>query len=83
MINRWDMEFLKDKKFKVITTSEAQEEDWKTALAHHIKPIPKGVELVCTIFTNLYGTYLSAEYRGRNYNIDPKICDFVEVIGAR
>lgn len=76
--------FFKERKFKVRTSQDAIEEDLKTALAQDIKPVPKGTDLVVDhVLHNFYGTYLCAEYNGRMYNINPRNCDFVEIIMAR
>jgi len=73
-----------EKKFMVRTSKDAPEEDWKTALAQDIKPVPKGTDLVVDhILHNFYGTYLCTEYNGKMYNIDPRNCDFVGIITAR
>lgn len=70
--------FYKEKPFTVRTAKEVHDEDWKTAMAHNIPPIPAETELVIKkTCINYYGIWLMAEYNGNLYYIDPMKCDFV------
>ena len=68
--------FFKDKPFTVTTVKDVQDEDWKTAIAHNLKPIPAGTELQVTYYLNFYGEYFKAEYNGHIYYIRPRDCNF-------
>ena len=64
----------------VRTVRSTPEEDWKTALAHHIQPIPKDTTLlVHGWLDNFYGRFLQVEYQGRNYSVDPKNLEFLSI----
>lgn len=54
--------------YKAITNTAIEDEDWKTASALGIKPIPKGtvVEVIGT-FQNYYGNYIKVKYNGYTY----------------
>lgn len=54
--------------YKAMTVCEIADEDWKTATALGIKPIPKGtvVEVIGT-FSNFYGTYTKVRYNNYVY----------------
>lgn len=56
------------KPYKAITNTVIQDEDWKTASALGIKPIPKGtiVDVIGT-FQNFYGNYTKVKYQGYTY----------------
>ena len=48
-----------------IVKRETQDEDWKTAIAQHKKPIPAGAEVeVLGITQNLYGDFVDVRYNG-------------------
>lgn len=57
----------------VITTKNAPEEDWRTAIAHNIEPIPKDTCVIVedVVNQNFYGTYIRVRYNNRIYDIDP------------
>ncbi len=64
---------------RVRTVKYAPEEDWKTALAQGIKPIPYGTELnAIGVYRNLYGTFLEVEYNGRCYTIAPRCVEIID-----
>lgn len=70
--------FMIDGPFTVKTVCSAPEEDWKTAVARKIPPIPENTELTVTeIFNNFYGTFVTVKYGDRCYSIDPKNLDYV------
>ena len=54
--------------YKAKTNRNIEDEDWKTALALGIKPIPKGtvVEVIGT-FNNFYGNFVKVKYQGYTY----------------
>ena len=54
--------------YKAKTICEIADEDWKTAAALGIKPIPKGAEVeVIGTYSNFYGTYTKVKYQGYVY----------------
>lgn len=56
----------------VKTVRSTREEDWKTAMVHHIPDIPAGERLlVKDVFRNCYGIWLTVKYKDMNYYIDP------------
>ena len=62
------------------TVRPAVEGDWKTAIAHHIPPIPEGTEIVVKdIFQNFEGVWIAAEYNGRTYSVNPRDCKYVRL----
>lgn len=77
-INLWnaylsDGEYWLRKGCIVETIKETYEQDFKTAIAKGIKPIPKGEKVtVYSVMQNFYGKYLRVFYNGRIYSIDPK-----------
>lgn len=76
--NNGYMGYVVGNKLRVKTTKEVVDEDWKTALVHDIKPIPTGVELICEVYNNCYGTYLKTKYNGQTYYIEPRDCDYID-----
>lgn len=53
-----------------IVKRETQDEDWKTAIAQHKKPIPAGAEVeVLGITQNLYGDFVDVRYNGTRYSV--------------
>lgn len=73
--------FMINAPFIIQLLEDAEEEDFKTRIAHHIKPIPKGTELrVDSILWNSYGTFLEVEYDNRIYSINPKICKYIRML---
>ena len=54
--------------YKAKTNRNIEDEDWKTAVALGIKPIPKGaiVEVIGT-FNNYYGSFIKVRYQGYTY----------------
>ena len=49
--------------YKAITNCLIEDEDWKTASALGIKPIPKGVVVdVIGTFNNYYGSFVKVRY---------------------
>ena len=49
------------------------DEDWKTAIAQHKQPIPAGAKVKITgKLQNLYGDFLTVEYNGTRYTVDPR-----------
>ena len=73
------MDSIRKNPFKVRTVKNCQTEDWKTALAHNIKPIPAGIELTAEVYYNFYGSWLIVRYNDWTYYIDPKSCDFIDL----
>lgn len=72
--------YMIDAPFIIELLEDAEEEDFKTRIARHIKPIPKGTELrVDSILWNYYGTFLEVEYDNRIYSINPKICKYIRM----
>lgn len=71
--------FPSDRPLKVKTIDDTPNENWKDALAHDMKLIPKGTELVVEVFENFYGVFLKVEYNGWIYYISPYLCDFISV----
>lgn len=52
---------------------EITDEDWKTAIAQHKQPIPAGAKVKITgKLQNLYGDFLTVEYNGTRYTVDPR-----------
>lgn len=67
--------------FKVRTVECVQDEDWKTAIAHHKEIIPASTELeVLDVFTNCYGRWLKVIYDNSYYYIDPSKVEYVDTI---
>lgn len=63
----------------VETIKDTFEEDWKTAIVHHIPYIPKGERLkVVDVLQNLYGTFLEVSYNNRIYSVSPRNCKYIE-----
>ena len=59
-----------------IIKREVQDEDWKTAIAQHKKPIPAGAKVkVIEKIENVYGSFYVVEYEGTRYNVKPKDID--------
>ena len=56
------------KPYKAVTNRIIEDEDFKTAAALGIKPIPKNavVEVIGT-FQNYYGNYIKVKYQGYTY----------------
>lgn len=55
---------------------ETQDENWKTAIAQHKKPIPAGAEVkVIEKIENLYGSFYVVEHEGVRYTVKPKDID--------
>lgn len=69
--------FFPNKSFKIKTAREISDEDWKTALAQGIDPIPAGEHLDAEVFNNFYGTFLKVRYKAWWYYINPKDCDYI------
>ena len=69
--------FFPNKSFKIKTAREVSDEDWKTALAHRIEPIPADEHLNAEVFNNYYGTFLKVRYKAWWYYINPKDCDYI------
>lgn len=56
-----------------IAKVEITDEDWKTAIAQHKQPIPAGAKVKITgKLQNLYGDFLTVEYNGTRYTVDPR-----------
>ena len=54
--------------YKAMTNRTIEDEDWKTASALGIKPIPKGVVVdVIGTFNNYYGSFVKVRYQGYTY----------------
>lgn len=65
-------------RFRVKTICECQNEDWKTAIAHHQPRIPEGTELeVKDILQNFYGKFIEVDYQGDRYSLDPKNVEYI------
>ena len=69
--------FFKEKSIRVKTIREAQNEDWKTALAHGKEPIPADEHLDAEVYHNFYGAFLKVRYKAWWYYLNPKDCDFI------
>lgn len=56
-----------------IAKVEITDEDWKTAIAQGKQPIPAGAKVKITgTLQNLYGDFLTVEYNGTRYTVDPR-----------
>jgi hypothetical protein len=84
-IVRWDVWlsdnklYLLDNRCIVETVCDAQHGDWKSVIAHNIKPIPKGTQLkVKSVWRNFEGLWVAVDYDGRNYDISPRELKYVK-----
>mgnify|MGYP003309451150 CR=1 FL=1 len=76
-----DQDYLFDNRriFVLRTVQDTPEEDWKTAVAHSIPPIPKGEYVIfVNVFQNYYGEFMTVEYHGSRYSVNPKNLEYVE-----
>lgn len=68
-----------------IAKVEITDEDWKTAIAQHKQSIPAGAKVKITgKLQNLYGDFLTVEYNGTRYTVDPRkvtVEDIPDTIG--
>ena len=62
----------------VRTVKPTPDEDWKTALAHHIQPIPEGELLVVAGWLfNFYGRFIEISYNRNLYYVDPLNLEYI------
>lgn len=68
-----------------IAKVEITDEDWKTAIAQHKQSITAGAKVKITgKLQNLYGDFLTVEYNGTRYTVDPRkvtVEDIPDTIG--
>ena len=68
-----------DNKCVVETICDAEHGDWKSVIAHNIKPIPKGTQVkVNKVWRNFEGLWVEVDYGGRNYDISPRQLKYVK-----
>ena len=68
-----------DNKCVVETICDAEHGDWKSVIAHNIKPIPKGTQLkVNKVWRNFEGLWVEVDYGGRHYDISPRHLKYVK-----
>ena len=66
-------------RFKVRTLVDVEDEDWKTAIAHHKETIPANTELeVLNVLNNFYGRWLEVIYNNSHYYIDPSNVEYLD-----
>lgn len=62
------------------TVRDAHDGDWKTAMVHHIPPVPAGTQVVVkNIFQNFEGIWIEAYYNDRLYSIAPRDLKYVRL----
>lgn len=55
---------------------------WKTRIVHPIPNIPKDTEVrVINVCTNFYGKWVTVEYEGREYDVEPYKLRYVRISG--
>ena len=80
LFNEQDYLFDDRRIFVLRTVRNTPEEDWKTAVAHSIPPIPKGEDVIfVNVFWNCYGEFMTVKYHGSRYSVNPKNLEYVGI----